>query len=283
MTARILSGKELAASIRTELKQKIDLLETKPCLAVILVGDNPASRIYVRNKQKAAAEIGMDCRSYLFEASVSQTELSDLIARLNADPQVNGIMIQLPLPDGLDEAAILQAVDPKKDVDGFHPYNIGLLQNNDPRALTAATPKGVIRLLKSVDYDCVGKKALVIGRSKIVGKPVAMLLLNENCTVTIAHRHSLDLPQLAVSADLIVSACGCPEMIRGSWLKDGVAVIDVGINRLNDRLCGDVCFAEALEKASLLTPVPGGVGPMTIAMLLENTLEAYYRQNSNSL
>lgn len=279
MTAHILDGKALAANIRQELKAKIAKLPTLPHLAVIMVGNNPASIIYVRNKLKAAAEIGIQTSLHEFSAEISQQEIIDLIHTLNQDSSINGIMIQLPLPKHLNESEILKTISPQKDVDGFHPYNIGLLQSDDSQAMIAATPKGIMRLLEHTDVELSGKQALVIGRSQIVGKPIALLLLNKDCTVTIAHSKTTNLQALIKNADIVIAACGCPEFIKGSWLKENSTIIDVGINHLDGRLCGDVEFSTAVEKAAIITPVPKGVGPMTIAMLLENTFEAYLKQN----
>ena len=278
MTAKILNGKELAASIKNDLKEKITYLSKKPHLAIILAGDNEASQIYVRNKLKSADEIGIKTSLHLLDNAVSQTELENLITNLNQDRNVNSIMVQLPLPKQIDEKKILNLIDPKKDADGFHPYNIGLLQNGSQQGVIAATPKGIIKLLEEAKIDFTGKNALVIGRSQIVGKPVAMLLLNKNCTVTDAHSKTTNLEQLIANADIIIAACGCPKMVKGASLKDGVIIVDVGINRLDGKLCGDVDYESALEKASYITPVPGGVGPMTIAMLLENTYQAFLNQ-----
>jgi len=280
MSAQILDGKKLAAKIRENLKQKITGLKQKPRLAVILTGDNEASRVYVNAKQKAAREIGIESDLYRFDAQVKAEEIAALITKLNHDSSVNGILVQLPLPRPADEEHLLELIDPAKDVDGFHPYNIGLLQNNSPKAMIAATPKGIMRLLQETGVPLEGKNALIIGRSQIVGKPAAMLLLNQNCTVTIAHSHTQDLPSAVKNADIVVAACGCPGLIKAQWLKPGAAVIDVGINRVNGKLCGDIEFEAALQKAAYITPVPGGVGPMTIAMLLENTYLAYLKQNN---
>ena len=279
MTANILNGKELALNIRQTLKEEIKVLKDKPCLAVILAGDNEASKIYVRNKLKAAEDIGIETSLFLFDTMIKQTELEELIIRLNHDKRVNGIMVQLPLPASIDEKAILNLINPDKDVDGFHPYNIGLLQNNSDTGLIAATPKGIMRLLENANINFEGKNALIIGRSQIVGKPIAMLLLNKNCTITVAHSKTIDLEKLVSQADILVSACGCPKLIKGSWIKNGAIIIDVGINRVDGKLCGDVDFDTAKDKALFITPVPGGVGPMTIAMLLENTFIAYKKQN----
>ena len=283
MTANIMSGKILSEKIRHELKEKIIKEDTKPCLAVVLAGDNEASKIYVKNKLKAAEEALIDTSLYLFEENVSQEDLENLIVKLNQDKTINGIMVQLPLPKHIDEKKVLNLILPAKDVDGFHPYNIGLLQNGDLGAVLAATPKGIIRLLEEHNIKFEGKNAIVIGRSQIVGKPIAMLLLNKNCTVTIAHSKTQNLKDLVSMADIVVSACGCPNLIKGSWLKEGAIIADVGINRINGKLCGDVDFEEAKEVASYITPVPGGVGPMTIAMLLENTYLSAVRESENGL
>lgn len=279
MNAQILDGKKLAAEIRLNLKHKIALLPTRPSLAVILIGNNPASEIYVRSKQKAAAEIGIISQTFRFNEDVSENKVLDLIEKLNNDSAINGILIQLPIPSHLGESRLIEAVNPAKDVDGFHPYNLGLLQNNSAKGFVAATPKGIMRLLDSTSIQLSGLNAVVIGRSKIVGKPAALLLLNQNCTVTIAHSKTTNLPELVRQADIVVAACGCPQLVRGSWIKPGAVVVDVGINQIDGHLYGDVEFLAAVERASYITPVPGGVGPMTIAMLLENTYEAYLKQN----
>lgn len=278
MSATILNGKELAKTIRAEIKEKILMQHICPKLAVILAGDDTASEIYVKNKQKAAEEVGIETVLFKFDEKVSQKEIESLIEKLNENPLINGILVQLPLPEKVNQNAILQKIDPKKDVDGFHPLNIGLLQNGNVKGTIAATPKGVMRLLKQTKQNLKGKNALVIGRSVIVGKPMAMLLLNEDCTVTIAHSYTKNLPELIKQADIVVSACGCANLIKGRFIKEGAVIIDVGINRIRGKLCGDVCFEEALDVAGFITPVPGGVGPMTIAMLLENTLEACLKQ-----
>lgn len=279
MTAQIINGKEIALKIRENLKSVIETKKITPRLAVILVGHNPSSEIYVKNKQKAANEVGIETELFLFEDDVRQEKLEDLIDRLNQDLSVNGILLQLPLPKGIDEKALLKRIDYRKDVDGFHPYNIGLLQNGEKTASLAATPKGVLRLLKETSVELEGKDALVIGRSVIVGKPTAMLLLKENCTVTIAHSHTKNLKELCQRADVVVAACGQPKMIKKDWVKKGAVLIDVGTTRIDGKLYGDVDFDDVQEVASFITPVPGGVGPMTIAMLLENTLDAYLKQN----
>lgn len=280
MTAEIINGKEIAANIREELKEKIKGLKNAPKLAVILVGHDEPSEIYVRLKQKAAAEVGIETELFCFEDDVRQETLEDLVGKLNADERVNGILIQLPLPKGFDEKKLLDMVLPVKDVDGFHPYNMGLLQNSSPDCVVAATPKGVLELIKKTGITLEGKNALVIGRSNIVGKPMAMLLLGEDCTVTIAHLKTKDVKALCQNADVVVSATGCAKLVKADWVKKGAVVIDVGTCRdENGKMCGDVDFDEVKKVASYITPVPGGVGPMTIAMLLENTFEAYLKQH----
>lgn len=281
MSGKIIDGKAAAAEIKKDLKEKIEHLKTKPKLAIVLVGRNAASEIYVKNKQKAALEIGIESVLYAFDEKATQKELEDLIEKLNKDCSVNGILIQLPLPKSLDAHALIEKIDERKDVDGFCPLNIGRLQIGGLSGLVAATPKGVLRLLESAGVKLEGKNALVIGRSNIVGKPMAMLLLNKNCTVTIAHSATQNLPELARQADVVVSATGCGKMIKGGWLKKGAVVVDVGISRdENGKIVGDVDFESALEVVSYITPVPGGVGPMTVAMLLENVVEAYLKQNA---
>ena len=269
----LLNGFELAKQCREQLAQKIKNLLRAPKLAVILVGNDPASAVYVKNKEKAAAEVGIQSVVYRFD-TISQKELLSLISDLNNNPEVDGILVQLPLPDDLNEKEILQAIDPAKDVDGFHPLNLGRLIIGEP-ALIACTPKGCLKLIHQAKQDLTGLNAVVIGRSVIVGKPMAHLLLKENCTVTIAHSKTKNLPELCCNADILVAAIGKPKTIKADWIKKGAIVIDVGINRLDDgKLCGDVDFDDCFDKCSAITPVPKGVGPMTIAMLLENTVEA---------
>lgn len=281
MTAEIIDGKAIAQKLRSELAAKVAELGKKPYLAVILVGNDEASLIYDRNKQKAARELGMECDIYHLPETTEENELLQLIDRLNHDENVNGILVQMPLPRHLDSRKIIEKVDFYKDVDGFSPYNAGLLHANDAKATVAATPKGILYLLKLVLGDLGGKHAVIIGRSNIVGRPLASLLLNHHCTVTIAHSKTVNLPDIARQADILVAACGCPRLVKGDWIKAGATVIDVGITRENGKLFGDVDFDEAKEKAAYITPVPGGVGPMTIAMLLDNTYEAYLKQNNN--
>lgn len=281
MTAQIMNGQELAKDIRQALKTKLETLKIAPKLAIVLVGNDASSEIYVRNKQKFAQEVGIEAQLYAFENNVKQETLENLVTKLNNDRTVNGILFQLPLPKHLNEKALLNKINPKKDVDGFHPLNMGLLQNGDADGCIAATPKGVLRLIKHYDITLEGKNALVIGRSKIVGKPMAMLLLNEDCTVTVAHSKTQNLKSLCAYADIVVAATGCTKMIKKDWVKKDAVVIDVGICHDNQgKLCGDVDFESVREVASYITPVPGGVGPMTIAMLLENTVDAYLKQNA---
>lgn len=269
----LLNGFELAKKCREELAERVKAMPRAPKLAVILVGDNPASAIYVRNKEKAAAEVGVESLVYRLD-SATQEELTALIEQLNADETVDGILVQMPLPAPLNEQEILQTINPAKDVDGFHPLNLGKLLIGEP-APVACTPKGCMRLIRLAKQDLTGLRAVVIGRSVIVGKPMAQLLLNANCTVTTAHSKTRDLPALCRSADIVVAAIGKPKTVKADWIKDGAIVIDVGINRLEDgKLCGDVDFDACFDKCAAITPVPKGVGPMTIAMLLENTVEA---------
>ena len=274
MTARILDGKALGARLRAGLAARIATLPFKPGLRVVRVGDDPASGVYVRNKDRAAAEAGFDSATIHLPETTSEADLLAEIARLNADPVVDGILVQLPLPAHIRAEAAIAAVDPAKDVDGFHPLNAGRLAAGEP-GLVPCTPRGVMHLLAEAGVALRGARALVLGRSQIVGRPMAQLLLGADCTVTIAHSRTRDLPAECRRAEILVAAAGRAEMVRGDWIAPGAVVIDVGINRLPDgKLVGDVAYAEALGHAGAITPVPGGVGPMTIACLLENTLEA---------
>lgn len=282
MTARIIDGKIIASELRARVADEVARVQRAhgltPGLAVVLVGSDPASQVYVRSKHKQTQAAGMASFEHVLPADVAQDELLALIGTLNRDPSVHGILVQLPLPKSLDTEAIINAIDPAKDVDGLHPNNAGRLAGGFA-ALSPCTPLGCIILTKSVHASLEGMNAIVIGRSNLVGRPLVQLLLNENATVTIAHSRSRDLAQLCARADLVYAAVGKPEMVRGGWIKPGATVIDVGINRLpgvhgKDRLVGDVAFAEALEVAGAITPVPGGVGQMTVACLLFNTLRA---------
>jgi len=274
MTARILDGKALGARLRAGLAARIATLPFKPGLRVVRVGEDPASGVYVRNKDRAAAEAGFDSATIHLPESTTEADLLAEIARLNADPAVDGILVQLPLPAHIRAEAAIAAVDPRKDVDGFHPLNAGRLAAGEP-GLVPCTPRGVMHLLAEAGVALRGARALVLGRSQIVGRPMAQLLLGADCTVTIAHSRTRDLPAECRRAEILVAAAGRAEMVRGDWIAPGAVVIDVGINRLADgKLVGDVAYAEAVGHAGAITPVPGGVGPMTIACLLENTLEA---------
>ncbi len=277
--SNILDGKQIAKDIREELRKEVAELKEKtgrvPGLAVVLVGEDPASATYVRMKGKACEQAGFLSRTHRLSETTSQRELLDLVNELNEDDEIHGILVQLPLPDGLDDQEVLKAINPEKDVDGFHPLNVGRLMTGDPY-FVPCTPRGVIELLDRGNVEIKGKKAVVVGRSNIVGKPAALLLLQRHATVTICHSRTQDLPGVVREADIVVAAVGRPEMVRGDWIKEGAVVIDVGVNRVGEKkLVGDVAFDEAKDVASLITPVPGGVGPMTIAMLLQNTLEAF--------
>lgn len=278
MSAKILDGKAVSARIKEELKQEVAKLKAEkgiePGLAVIIVGDDPASKIYVRNKKLACEAIGIRSEEYALPAETTQEELLALVDELNRKKEIHGILCQLPLPKHLDEEAVIHAISPKKDVDAFHPVNVGkiMIGNYD---FLPCTPAGVMELIHESGIDVAGKECVVVGRSNIVGKPMAMLLLHENGTVTICHSKTRDLKEVCLRADILVAAVGVPELIRGDMIKEGAVVIDVGMNRLeNKKLVGDVEFAGAAERACAITPVPGGVGPMTIAMLMKNTVKA---------
>ena len=278
MTARIIDGKAVAAALRTTVAERAKALSYRPGLVVILVGENPASAVYVRNKDRAAQAAGLSATTIRMSADTSQAELLATIAELNADNTVDGILVQLPLPPGIATRPVIEAIDPAKDVDGFHPLNVGRLQDG-LEVLTPCTPTGVIKLLAAAEVPLRGARAVVLGRSAIVGKPMAALLLAADATVTIAHSRTADLAAECRRADVLVAAVGRAEMVRGDWIRPGATVIDVGINRLADgRLVGDCAYAECASVAGAITPVPGGVGPMTIACLLENTLHAAIRR-----
>jgi methylenetetrahydrofolate dehydrogenase (NADP+)/methenyltetrahydrofolate cyclohydrolase len=291
MSARIINGKAAAAELRARLAVEVARFRAgrgrAPGLAVVLVGEDPASAVYVRNKGKATIEAGMESFEHRLPAETSETELLALVDRLNADPQVDGILVQLPLPGHIDADKVLTRIDPDKDVDGFHPANAGRLAIG-LEGFVPCTPLGCLKLLRAELGDLSGKEAVVIGRSNIVGKPMALLLLGDHCTVTIAHSRTRDLPEVVRRADIVVAAVGRPEMVKGDWLKPGATVIDVGINRLtgeggNSRLAGDVDFASASAVAGAITPVPGGVGPMTIACLIRNTMVSAARREGFAL
>ncbi len=277
----IIDGKQIAAKVRAEVAQAVQALKAKgiaPGLTVVRVGEDPASAIYVRGKRKDCEEVGIRSDEHHLPATTSQEDLLALVARLNADPAVHGILVQLPLPKHLDERAVLDAIAPGKDADGFHPFNVGGLWSGIPGVPRACTPAGVMRMLAEAGVEPKGKRALVVGRSNIVGKPMAAMLLEKHATVTIAHSRTADLAGEVGRAEILVAAIGKAEMIRGEWIRPGAVVIDVGMNRLADgRLVGDVEYAAAAQRASAITPVPGGVGPMTIAMLLRNTMDGAKR------
>jgi methylenetetrahydrofolate dehydrogenase (NADP+) / methenyltetrahydrofolate cyclohydrolase len=287
MTARVIDGKAFAAAIREKVAGHVARLKADhgitPGLAVVLVGEDPASQVYVRNKGNQTAEAGMASFEHKLDAATSEADLLALIARLNADPAVHGILVQLPLPGHLDSDLVINSIDPAKDVDGFHTSNVGLLGTGQ-KAMVPCTPLGCLMLLRDLHGDLAGMEAVVIGRSNIVGKPMAQLLLGDSCTVTIAHSRTRDLSGVVRRADIVVAAVGRPGMVTGDWIMPGATVIDVGINRVDTpeggtRLVGDVDFASASQVAGAITPVPGGVGPMTIACLLANTVTAASRVN----
>ena len=290
MSAVIIDGKQIAADVRADVAKKVSELKEKgvvPCLAVILVGENPASVSYVTGKRKALAEVGMNDRSILLPETTSEEDLLKLIAELNADTTVHGILVQLPLPKHINEDKVIMAIDPSKDVDGFHPVSVGNMMIGRPGFLPC-TPHGIIVLLKKMGIQTAGKHAVVIGRSNIVGKPVSILLARKdvNCTVTMCHTGTVNMAEITRQADILVVASGHPHTLTGDMVKDGAVIIDVGVNRIPDdtkksgfRLIGDCDFDDLVEKASYITPVPGGVGPMTIAMLMQNTLQSAMEAN----
>lgn len=284
ITSNILDGKVISQQLVTSLHEELTALREHqavlPKLVVVLVGDDPASQVYVGKKAKMAQKIGMLSEVLTYPASTSQAELLTVIQRLNADPSVHGILVQLPLPKHIHTQDIITAVDPKKDVDGLHPLNLGLLMTGDPHACKPCTPAGVITLLKAYQVAMAGKHAVVLGRSNIVGKPMGMLLLQENATVSYCHSKTADLPAFTRQADILVAAVGVPKLVTADFIKPGAVVVDVGINRVDGKLVGDVDFDSVMGKASLITPVPGGVGPMTIATLMANTLLLYKRSQA---
>ncbi len=288
--SKIIDGKLIAQKLRDDLKEEIKELNNKfnkiPGLAVVQVGNVAASSVYVKAKTKSAIEVGIDVIDHHLDENITESKLLELINVLNNQENVNGILVQLPLPNHINEQIILDSISPNKDADGFHPLNVGKLsisEKNDEKLLIPCTPYGCLLMLKELNIDLSGKHAVVIGRSNIVGKPMAQLLIKESCTVTVAHSKTIDLPGLCLNADILIAAVGRPEIVKGEWIKEGAIVIDVGINRIEikdgekikNKLVGDVNFSEALEKSSFITPVPGGVGPMTIACLLRNTMIAF--------
>lgn len=276
MANKIIDGKEISQSILNNVTDSVNSLKKRginPCLSVILVGDDPASQVYVRNKEKACEKVGIISKSFKLPATISQEELENIITDLNNDKNVNGILLQLPLPKHLNEEKALLKIEAAKDVDGFHVINTGkLLRGLD--CIMPCTPKGCIEMLDYIGYDCDGKNAVVLGRSNLVGKPLAIMLLQKNATVTVCHSHTQDLKEITKKADILVAAIGKPKFVTEDMVKEGAVVIDVGINRVDGKLCGDVDFDKCYEKVSYITPVPGGVGKMTIAMLMQNTLKA---------
>lgn len=282
MSATIIHGKEIASAIKAELKEKVDELGKQGIsvtLAVVLVGENPASQVYVRNKIRACSECGIINREILLPDSTTQEELLRKVDELNQDPAVNGILVQLPLPSQIDEELVIRRIDPLKDVDGFHPQSVGALSIGLP-GFVSCTPAGIIQILHRQGISCDGKECVIVGRSNIVGKPMGMLMLRENATVTIAHSHTKNLKEVCRRADILITAVGKPKFFDHEYVKDGAVVIDCGINRdENGKLCGDVDTQDVLETAGAVTPVPGGVGPMTIAMLMYNCVEAIRLQN----
>ena len=283
-SARLIDGRAAALELRSRIAGEVERFRAEigraPGLATVLVGEDPASAVYVRSKGKATQEAGMESRSHQLPADISEAELLALVGDLNADPAIDGILVQLPLPGHIDSNMVIAAIDPAKDVDGFHPANAGKLATGVADALVPCTPLGCLHLLKRELGELAGLDAVVIGRSNIVGKPMAMLLVGESCTVTVAHSRTRDLPEVVRRADIVVAAVGRAEMVKGDWIKPGATVIDVGINRVAGKLVGDVAFGEASAVAGAITPVPGGVGPMTIAMLLRNTLVAAHRREN---
>jgi len=280
MAAQIIDGKVIAAKVRERIGATVATLKQQgitPGLAVVLVGDDPASRVYVGMKKKMCLELGMYSADHELPETTTEADLLTLIEKLNADERVHGILVQLPLPDHIDTEQVLEAISPDKDADGFHPYNVGRLAIGKP-TFQPCTPYGVMVILDEIGYDLKGKEVVVVGRSNIVGKPVALMCLSRHATVTICHSRTQNLPDVVRRADVVIAAVGKAEMVKGDWIKPGAVVIDVGINRVGEKkLVGDVEYAAAAERASAITPVPGGVGPMTIAMLLQNTLEAAQR------
>ncbi|HZK33844.1 MAG TPA: bifunctional methylenetetrahydrofolate dehydrogenase/methenyltetrahydrofolate cyclohydrolase FolD [Bacillota bacterium] len=275
--SEIIDGKAIAKEIRTSIKKRVDVIrdlnQPIPSLTVILVGHDPASQVYVRNKERACLEVGINSNIIRMKEDISEQDLLQTIKELNSDGFVHGVLVQLPLPNHINEDSVIKAIDPNKDVDGFHPINRGRLFAGE-QCLEPCTPMGIIRLLEHTGIDIEGKRAVIIGRSNNVGKPAALMLLKKNATVTIAHSKTKDLRSIAQNSDILVVAAGRPHIVDSSFIKENAVVIDVGINRVNGKLCGDVDFEDARQKAGFITPVPGGVGPMTVAMLLENTLSA---------
>ena len=283
MTAQVIDGRKLAGEVKGQVRSAVDVAvargRRRPALAVVKVGDNPASQVYVRNKRKACEEVGIRSVAHDLAHSTSEIDLLALIEELNRDPEIDGILVQLPLPDQILSTAVIEKIDPAKDVDGFHPYNVGRLAQRIP-LIRPCTPYGVIKLLESIGAPLKGQHAVIIGASNIVGRPMSLELLLMGATTTVCHRFTTDLRAHVGQADILIVAAGKPGLVPGEWIKPGAIVIDVGMNRLDSgKLVGDVQFEEAIERAGWITPVPGGVGPMTVAMLMHNTLEAYQRRH----
>ncbi|MEE8556997.1 MAG: bifunctional 5,10-methylenetetrahydrofolate dehydrogenase/5,10-methenyltetrahydrofolate cyclohydrolase [Myxococcota bacterium] len=279
--AQIVDGKKLAEELREEVRVQASGLGGVPCLATVLVGEDPASQVYVRNKHRGCKAVGIESIQLELPADTSEGRLLEEVTRLNEDSGVHGVLVQLPLPNGIDPYRIAASIDPLKDVDGLHPFNVGRLVQGRP-GLYPGTPLGILEILDRYKVPIEGKRAIVIGRSEIVGKPTALLLLHRHATVTLCHSRTQDLPDETARADIVIAAVGRPRMVRGDWIKPGATVIDVGVNRVDGKLVGDVDFAGALETAGLLTPVPGGVGRLTIAMVLRNTVRAFELQHADS-
>lgn len=277
---KIIDGKKIAEKYVENLKQEIDLMDKKPCLAVVLVGEDAASQIYVNNKNKKALALGMKSLVVKMPANISENELLNKIDELNNDEKVTAILVQLPLPEHINSQKIIEAIDIKKDVDGFNPYNIGKIAQNKEPIVYPCTPLGIIKLLDEYEIDVAGKNVVVIGRSNIVGKPISLMLMNKNATVTVAHSKTQNLKEVTSKADILICATGQPQMVKADWVKQNAVIIDVGIRKGEDnKLVGDVDFEQVKEKCSFITPVPGGVGPMTIAMLMQNTVELHKKRN----
>lgn len=274
---KLIDGKAFASKIKEQVKEEVAKLDAKLGLAVVLVGEDPASELYVGMKVKTCADLGIQSYMHKLDKDVSQEELLSLIDKLNKDDKVNGILVQMPIPQQIDRNTVMKAVLPIKDVDGFHPENIGKLVLRED-CLKSCTPRGVVKLIKEYDIDLVGKDIVIIGRSVIVGTPLSLMLLNENATVTVCHSKTKDIASYTKKADIVISAVGRPNLVTADMVKDGVVIIDIGTNKVDDKLVGDVDFDNIKEKCSYITPVPGGVGPMTIACLMENTLTAYKMQ-----
>jgi methylenetetrahydrofolate dehydrogenase (NADP+)/methenyltetrahydrofolate cyclohydrolase len=284
MTARIIDGKAIAAEVKADVRRSVEAMVgrglRRPGLAVVMVGDNPASRVYVANKRKACVECGIASRDVDLPQSTSEVELLGRIDALNADEAIDGILVQLPLPEQIHQSAIVERIDPRKDVDGFHPYNVGRLAERNP-LIRPCTPYGVVRMLEHIGVSVKGLHCVVVGASNIVGRPMSLELLLMGATTTVTHRFTRDLESHVRAADVLIVAAGKPGLVQGEWVREGAVVVDVGMNRLPDgRLCGDVDFEGATRRAGWITPVPGGVGPMTVAMLMKNTLEASLRRQS---